>query len=154
MVGCSSQVHLSISSSQSCAATNCLTSSGPASRPCSVSGPESVRWAGRRATTARSSMVSFGSCTPARPGVTSLSATGPGRPCSPDSMGGVGMALGPASLPRCWTNWTTRARSITTCGASTGPSSGPAGPPPGGGKKGERFAAAGRTQAGATPGAA
>ena len=52
------------------------------------------------------------------PGATSPSATGRGRPSSPASTAGAAMAPGSASSPRCWTNWTTRARSTTTSGVS------------------------------------
>ena len=106
-----------------------------ASRFCFLSGPAPVRWAARQVTTARSSTGSFGSCTPVRPGVTSPSPTDHGKPCLPDSTDGGGMALGFASSPRSWTNWTT-ANSTTTHGASTVPSSGPVGLPPEGGKRG------------------
>src|SRR4051794_1227080 len=47
------------------------------------------------------------------------------------STAGARTAPGTASSPPCSTSWTTRARSTTTCGASTAPSSAPAGPPPG-----------------------
>jgi len=87
MVGCSSRVHLSTLDSRPCAATNCLTRSGIASRFCFLSGPAPVRLAARQVTTARSSTGFFGSCTPVRPGVTSPSATDHGKPCLPDSNG-------------------------------------------------------------------
>ena len=70
-------------------------------------------------------------------GVTSPSATDRGRRSTLASMDGAGMARGSASLPRCWTNWMTRARSTTTCGVSMALSSEPAERPLGG-KKGSR----------------
>ena len=50
----------------------------------------------------------------------------PGRRSSGASTGGGRTALGAVSSPRCWTNWTTKGRSITTSGVSMAPSSGPA----------------------------
>ena len=59
-------------------------------------------------------------------GVTSRNVTVPGRRSSGASTGGGRTALGAVSSPRCWTNWTTKGRSITTSGVSMAPSSGPA----------------------------
>ena len=74
----------------------------------------------------RSSMASSGSSIPAPHGVTSRNVTVPGRRSSGASTGGGRTALGAVSSPRCWTNWTTKGRSITTSGVSMAPSSGPA----------------------------
>ncbi len=64
-------------------------------------------------------------------GLTSPNVTGRGRPFSTASTPGVKTAPGSVWPPRCWTSWTTRGSSITTCGVSTAPSSGPVGLPPG-----------------------
>ena len=64
----------------------------------------------------RSSMASSGSSIPAPHGVTSRNVTVPGTRSSGASTGGGRTALWAVSSPRCWTNWTTKGRSITTSG--------------------------------------
>jgi hypothetical protein len=76
--------------SKPCAATNSATGSGPASLPCWPRGNIPARLVARPVTTASWSMVSFGSCTPAPPGVISPNALVPGKRSSPASTAGAG----------------------------------------------------------------
>src|SRR5947209_7893467 len=82
-------------------------------------------------TTAASSTASSGTCTPALPGPTPLSATGPGRPSTTASTAGARTAPGPKSSTPCCGNSMRLASSSATCGASTAPSTVPTRPLPG-----------------------
>ena len=66
------------------------------------------------------------------------SATAPGKLSRIASTARATTAPWSVSSPRCRMNWTTRASSTTTCGASTAPSSAPAAPLPGRKKKARR----------------
>ena len=110
-----------------CAAMNSPSHSGHGSRPSCRTVLITARQATRLTLPVRSSTASSGSSIPAPRGVTSRNATAPGRRSSNASTGGGRTAPGSGSSPRCWTNWTTKARSTTTSGVSMAPSSGPAG---------------------------
>src|SRR5262245_9244792 len=76
-----------------------------------------------------------GTCTPALPGRTPRSVTDPGRPSTTASTAGARTAPGPGFSTLCCSGWTIKASSTASCGLSTPPSSAPAEPPPGRGKK-------------------
>ena len=109
-----------------CAVMNSPSHSGRGSRPSCRTLLITARQAIPLTIFVRSSMASSGSSIPAPHGATSRNVTAPGRRFSGASTGGGRTALGAGSSPRCWTNWTTKGRSITTSGVSMAPSSGPA----------------------------